>query len=101
PYGERHGSLLPDFRLSLNGECMNNTALIRMTALALAIGAIIGVTPNVRAQSTTGSINGSVPTGDNQSVVVESGTGIRREVAVDARGRYAVLQLPLGSYKVT
>ena len=80
---------------------MKNTSLIRTTALALAIGSGIGAISNVHAQSTTGSINGSVPAGDNQSIVVESGSGIRREVPVDARGRYAVSQLPLGSYTVT
>src|SRR6187402_467341 len=65
---------------------MKNQFLSRRSALALA---------------TTGSINGSVPAGANETVVVESGSGFRREAAVDARGRYAINQIPLGTYTVT
>jgi outer membrane receptor for ferrienterochelin and colicin len=80
---------------------MKNHFLARRTALALAVCTCLGGVSSVYAQSTTGSINGSVPTGGNQTVVVESANGFRREVAVDARGKYAANQLPLGTYTVT
>ncbi|WP_200949000.1 TonB-dependent receptor [Frateuria sp. Soil773] len=36
-----------------------------------------------------------------ETVTVQSTSGLQREVPVDSRGRYAVNQLPLGSYTVT
>ncbi|HEX7817176.1 TonB-dependent receptor [Dyella sp.] len=75
--------------------------LVRRTVMAMAIGICLAPWAPLLAQSTTGSINGSVPAGANQSVVVESGSGIRREVPVDSRGRYSASQLPLGNYSVT
>ncbi|MET4676221.1 MULTISPECIES: TonB-dependent receptor [unclassified Luteibacter] len=80
---------------------MKNHFFLRKSALALAVCTCLGGVSVAYAQSTTGSINGSVPAGANETVVVESGTGFRREVAVDARGRYAVNQIPLGTYTVT
>jgi outer membrane receptor for ferrienterochelin and colicin len=80
---------------------MNNQFLSRRSALALAVVACLGGASSVYAQSTTGSINGNVPAAGNQTIVVENANGFRREVAVDARGKYAANQLPLGSYTVT
>lgn len=80
---------------------MNKQRHTRRSALALAICTCLAGASAVHAQSTTGGLNGSVPAGDNQSIVIESGSGFRREVPVDARGRYAVSQLPLGTYTVS
>jgi outer membrane receptor for ferrienterochelin and colicin len=80
---------------------MKNQFLSRRSALALAVCTCLGGVSSVYAQSTTGSINGSVPAGANETVVVESGSGFRREFQVDARGRYAANQIPLGTYTVT
>jgi hypothetical protein len=68
---------------------------IRKSALALAAG-------NGHAQSTTGSIVGSVPPGAGESsVLITNTSGFSREVKVDERGRYAQGNLPLGTYTVT
>ncbi|MGF6710304.1 outer membrane receptor for ferrienterochelin and colicin [Luteibacter sp. W1I16] len=80
---------------------MKKQFLSRRSALALAVCTCLGGVSSVYAQSTTGGLNGSVPMGGNEIVVVESGTGFRREVPVDARGRYSATQLPLGTYTVT
>ncbi len=67
------------------------------TAIALAIAA-----GTVHAQATTGSIIGEVPAGAGKTVVIENpGTGFSRTLSVDAGGRYAAPNLPLGRYKVT
>ena len=75
--------------------------LFRRTALALAMGTCLGGISTAYAQSTTGNLNGSVPAGGNQTVVVDSTNGLHREVAVDERGHYSITQLPLGTYNVT
>jgi outer membrane receptor for ferrienterochelin and colicin len=80
---------------------MKKQFLSRRSALALAVCTCLGGVSSVYAQSTTGALNGSVPVGGNETVVVESGTGFRREFPVDARGRYNATQLPLGTYTVT
>lgn len=72
---------------------------IRKSALALALALAAG---NGYAQSTTGSIVGSVPPGAGESsVLITNTSGFSREVKVDARGRYAQGNLPLGTYTVT
>jgi len=72
---------------------------IRRSALALALALAAG---NGYAQSTTGSIVGSVPPGAGESsVLITNTSGFSREVKVDERGRYAQGNLPLGTYTVT
>ncbi|QNH11476.1 Protein oar [Xanthomonas sp. SI] len=72
---------------------------IRKSALALALALAAG---NGYAQSTTGSIVGSVPPGAGESsVLITNTSGFSREVKVDERGRYAQGNLPLGTYTVT
>jgi hypothetical protein len=72
---------------------------IRKSALALALALAAG---NGHAQSTTGSIVGSVPPGAGESsVLITNTSGFSREVKVDERGRYAQGNLPLGTYTVT
>ncbi|MBP3984347.1 TonB-dependent receptor [Pseudoxanthomonas helianthi] len=76
-----------------------NDRLLRTSALATAL--YLAVAAGVHAQSTTGSISGSVADAAGKTVLIENDSGFRREVAVDANGRYAVGNLPLGTYKVT
>ena len=56
---------------------------------------------NTHAQSTTGSIAGQAPIAPGETVLVQSDTGLTREVQVDDKGRYVAGQLPLGTYTVT
>lgn len=76
-----------------------NDRLLRTSALATAL--YLAVAAGVQAQSTTGGISGLVADAAGKTVLIENDSGFRREVAVDANGRYAVGNLPLGTYKVT
>ncbi|NEL27967.1 MAG: Oar protein, partial [Xanthomonas perforans] len=67
---------------------------IQKRALALALVVAMG---SVHAQSTSGSIVGSVGQSSGTSVLVENNSGFSREVPVDARGRYTAGNLPLGT----
>ena len=80
---------------------MNTKIHTRRKVLALALLAGMGATSGVFAQSTVGTIYGSVPIGGSETVLLESNSGVRREIAVDAKGRYTASQLPVGSYTVT
>ncbi|HET6553254.1 MAG TPA: TonB-dependent receptor plug domain-containing protein [Dyella sp.] len=73
--------------------------LIRRSALALAVTAGITMIAPAFAQSSTGSVFGSAPVGD--TVLIQSDSGVTREVTVDANGRYSAASLPLGTYKVS
>lgn len=73
-------------------KALNRTALA--LALTLATGSLL-------AQSTTGTIFGTVPDASGKTVLIENNSGFSREVAVDARGRYQLGNLPLGNYRVT
>jgi len=52
----------------------------------------------VMAQSTTGSVFGSVPAGT--TVVITSGTGVTRTVTAGADGRFNAGNLPAGNYRI-
>jgi hypothetical protein len=78
---------------------INRLQMMRLSRLSLALALAIGST-SALAQSTTGSIFGQAPVAEGESVQVKSTTGISREVAVDANGRYTVGSLPLGTYTV-
>ncbi|HEY4145942.1 TonB-dependent receptor [Pinirhizobacter sp.] len=80
---------------------MNTKIHTRRKVLALALLAGMGATSGAFAQSTVGTIYGSAPIGGNETVLLESNSGIRREIAVDAKGRYVASQLPVGTYAVT
>lgn len=71
---------------------------LRRHGLALAI-VLATTSPLLHAQSTTGAISGQAPA-SSARIIVRSDTGLAREVAVDARGRYSASQLPLGRYTV-
>jgi outer membrane receptor protein involved in Fe transport len=68
----------------------------RPWALAITLGLVAG---SLHAQSTTGALSGEAPRGT--TISIESDTGFTREVPVDERGRYQIVQLPLGTYTVT
>ena len=76
-------------------------ALARHTALAVAIAAGCALTGQVYAQASTGAIFGTAPAAPGETVLIQSDSGISREVAVDASGRYSAASLPLGTYKVS
>jgi outer membrane receptor protein involved in Fe transport len=68
----------------------------KRTALSIALG--ICFAGGVHAQSTTGSIRGTVPAGT--TVVITNNSGLTRTITADAQGRYNASSLPVGSYTV-
>ena len=75
-----------------------------LTTLSLAMAATLyglGATNPLHAQATTGSIFGSAPAAAGETVMAKSASGVTREVAVGADGRYAIKSLPVGTYTVT
>ncbi len=75
---------------------------VRHTALAVAVAMGFGFSGQVLAQATTGSVFGTAPVSAGETVrVVNSQTGLTREVAVDSTGRYSANQLPTGEYTVS
>lgn len=72
----------------------------RRAGLSVALGMCIA--GGVQAQSTTGSIQGSVPvTTGTTTVQASNNSGFSRTVTVDANGRYNLSGLPVGNYTVT
>lgn len=70
---------------------------LKRSALTVALGlCFVG---GVQAQSTTGSISGTVPAGS--SVIISNNSGLTRTITADANGRYNASSLPIGSYTVT
>ena len=68
--------------------------------MAVAMG--FGLSGQVFAQATTGSVFGTAPAATGETVrVVNSATGLTREVSVGKDGRYGVNQLPIGDYTVS
>lgn len=67
-------------------------------ALALALLISSG---GALAQSTTGSVFGTVADAQGKTVLIENNSGFSREVQVDGRGRYSLGNLPLGNYRIT
>ncbi|WP_458071057.1 TonB-dependent receptor [Rhodanobacter sp. BL-MT-08] len=79
-----------------------NGVTVRHTALALAIAVGFGISGQVLAQATTGSVFGTAPVAAGETVrVVSSSTGLTREVKVGSDGRYGANQLPVGDYTVS
>ena len=72
---------------------------LKRSALTVALGlCFVG---GVQAQSTQGSIYGTIPGGEGATVVVSNNSGLSRTVAVDAEGDYQIGSLPVGQYTVT
>jgi len=74
---------------------------IQRAALSAALSLCIA--GGAYAQSTTGSIQGSIPVeaGASTTVQVTNNSGFNRTVTADANGRYATGALPVGVYTVT
>jgi hypothetical protein len=71
-----------------------------LLATALTTGAFCALAATaLYAQDTTGSIFGHAPAG--QTVVLNSNTGMHRNIKVNDDGRYAARALRLGIYTVT
>src|SRR6185312_8802383 len=86
--------------MKFNNRARRSTA--RRTALALAIAAGVGLSGQVLAQATTGSVFGTAPVSAGETVrIVNNQTGLTREVAVGSDGRYGANQLPVGDYTVS
>ncbi|CEI10077.1 TonB-dependent Receptor Plug domain protein (fragment) [Xanthomonas citri pv. citri] len=75
----------------------------RISMLALALSGAVGMlaTGTAAAQSTTAGIYGSAPASAGATVTAQSDTGLTRTATVDANGRYAIGNLPVGTYTVT
>jgi outer membrane receptor protein involved in Fe transport len=76
----------------------NNLAKgLKRSALTVALGLCFA--GGVQAQSTTGSIFGTVPAGS--TVVISNDSGLTRTTTADESGRFNFGQLPFGNYTVT
>jgi len=69
---------------------------LKRSALSVALG--MCVAGGVQAQSTSGSIRGTVPAGT--SITISNNSGFSRSATVDASGRYNFGSLPIGNYTV-
>src|ERR1700754_3620970 len=78
---------------------MNKFQWARLSRISLALSVALGSAGAI-AQSTTGSIFGQAPVAEGETVQAKSTSGVTREVAVDAEGRYSIGSLPLGTYTV-
>ncbi len=70
---------------------------LKRSALTVALGLCFA--GGVQAQSTSGTISGTVPAGS--TVTISNNSGLTRTVTADANGRYSAGNLPVGSYVVT
>jgi hypothetical protein len=85
---------------------MNNrlkrTYNYRRNALTAALAVSLGFTGYAYGQATTSAITGSAPVAAGETIrMVNVGTGLTREVAVDATGHYYASSLPTGTYTVS
>src|SRR5688572_24755488 len=79
---------------------------ITRSALVIALLAILPLAPALWAQSTTGSLQGTVT--DEQDAVVPGATvsvrnvdtNARRTALTDTNGRWRIYNLPVGNYEV-
>ena len=75
-------------------------ARVRHISLAVALALGVGLSGQVAAQATTGTIFGQAPVASGESVQITGGAGYNRTVPLDSQGRYSVT-LPVGVYSVT
>ncbi|WP_333623727.1 TonB-dependent receptor [Stenotrophomonas indicatrix] len=72
--------------------------VLKRSALSAVLFSIVGA---VAAQSTTGTLYGTVAGAEDATVVAQSDSGLRRTAPVDAQGRYSFGALPVGRYSVS
>ncbi|RUL70278.1 TonB-dependent receptor [Dyella choica] len=83
-------------------KSVSNRMPVRHTALAVAVAMGFGFSGQVLAQATTGSVFGTAPVAAGETVrIVNTQTGLTREVQVGSDGRYGANQLPTGDYTVS
>ncbi len=86
----------------MNAMKFNRSARVsalRRTALAAAIVAGAGISGQVLAQATTGTIFGTAPAAAGETVQIVGGAGFNRTVPVDSSGHYSIT-VPVGTYTV-
>jgi len=75
--------------------------LFRRKALAIAIGsAALGITGAVWAQAVNGTIYGTVPVAQGETIQIIGGAGFNRTITVGPSGKYSIT-LPVGTYTVS
>lgn len=80
----------------------SNRMPVRHTALAIAVAMGFGLSGQVMAQATTGSVSGTAPIAAGETVrLTNVGTGLTRTVPVDSTGHYYAASLPTGTYNVS
>ena len=82
-------------------ESRSRTSLTRIRRSALCVALGFCFAGAVQAQSTTGSVAGTVPAGEGVSIVASNNSGFSRTVEADASGRYNFSTLPVGDYTLT
>src|SRR6185312_5878817 len=84
---------------SLRTSRRNN--LFRRKALAIAIGsAALGITGAGWAQAVNGTIYGTVPVAQGETIQIIGGAGFNRTITVGPSGKYSIT-LPVGTYTVS
>ncbi|KAF1007275.1 MAG: Protein oar [Luteibacter sp.] len=75
---------------------------ISRSLLHMAVATALGLPSTaVFAQATTGTIFGQAPGMAGATIRLQNANGLSRDIAVDAQGRYAAVQLPVGQYSVS
>lgn len=83
--------------LNTHARRRRGISLLSLT-MATVLG-VFGAVATVNAQATAGSIFGKAPAG--QTISAKSSTnGMQRHVKADAKGRYSLRSLPIGTYNV-
>ncbi len=77
----------------------NRMRAIHRSALSVALA--MAFSSGALAQSTTGSVYGSVAGEPGLTVQVQSDSGITRTATIDSNGRYSIGSLPVGTYTIT
>ncbi len=90
--------------INQSGKDDRKISSLFLEGLMVCAGLALGLT-TVRAQS-TGTLQGKVIDPDGAAVagveitVISSGIGLRRESATDDSGRYQIVSLPVGDYRI-
>jgi len=88
----------------MNGKSQRTSRrnnLFRRKALAIAIGsAALGITGAAWGQAVSGTIYGTVPAVQGESIQITGGAGFNRTITVGPSGKYSIT-LPVGTYTVS